>query len=192
MVQVAPCKYPLQDTLSYDHISLKNKALVMAMSANYEPKCYMQAAKFKEWRDAMQAMHDNHTWSIVPLPPSKNYVGCRWVYKLKYGANGQIERHKARLVAKGFTQQEGIDYFDTYSPIAKMVTVKMLLAIAATNSWNLVQMDVNNAFLNGDLDEEVYMDLPLGVLTQGGHHSSNTPLVCKLHKSTYGLKQALR
>ena len=122
----------------------------MNISANFEPQNFSQASKYPEWCKAMDeelaAMEANKTWTIVPLPAGKHTVGCRWVYKLKYGSNGQIERHKARLVAKGFSQQEGVDFFDTYTPVAKLVTVKMLLAIAAAKSWNLVQLDVNNAF----------------------------------------------
>ena len=140
----------------------------------------------------LDAMDLNHTWSIVHLPLGKHTLGCRWIFRIKYNSDGSVARHKARLVAKGYTQQEGVDFIETFSPMAKLVTVKILLALAACQQWDLVQLDVNNAFLNGDLFEEVYMDIPLGYHVQGEHNSTNGKLVCKLHKSIYGLKQASR
>lgn len=129
------------------------------------------------------ALEANHTWSIVDLPPGKKLIGCRWVYKIKYKSTGEVERLKARLVAKGFSQQEGLDYGVTFSPVAKMVTVRSVVALAASKGWNIHQMYVHNAFLNGDLLEEVYMSIPASFARQGEYGK-----VCKLHRSLYGLK----
>lgn len=106
--------------------------------------------------------------------------------------NRSVDRYKARLVAKGNNQQEGVDFMDTFSTVAKLVTVKILLALAACQGWHLLQLDVNNAILNGDLFEEVYMDITLGYKPRGEYVSSNSKLVYKLHKSLYGLRQASR
>jgi hypothetical protein len=107
------------------------------------------------------------------------------VYKIKHCSNGSIERYKTRIVAKGFTQLEGVDFHDIFSPTAKIIYFRCLLAFAASCGWSLHQMDVHNAFLHGDLAEEIYMSPPPGLRQQGENH-----LDCRLHKSLYGLKQA--
>ncbi|RVW51959.1 Retrovirus-related Pol polyprotein from transposon TNT 1-94 [Vitis vinifera] len=193
-VETHSTSHPIQHFLSYDKLSPSYKLFSLSVSIISEPSSFAKAAEIPEWRAAMdcelEALEENKTWSIVSLPVGKHPVGCKWVHKVKHKADGTIERYKARLVAKGYTQREGIDYVDTFSPVAKLVTVKLLLAIAAVKGWHLSQLDVNNAFLHGDLNEEVYMKLPPGYNRKGESLPSNA--VCLLHKSLYGLKQASR
>ncbi|KAJ0960835.1 hypothetical protein J5N97_001284 [Dioscorea zingiberensis] len=156
-----------------------------------EPTTYHQASKHSCWQQAMQVEYSvllrNNTWSLVPRPRDTNLVGCKWVYKIKRRADGSIERYKARLVAKGFHQEEGVDYFDTFSPVVKQTTVRLVLSLAISKGWSVCQLDINNAFLNGELQETVFMEQPKGFV------NSAFPLhVCKLHKALYGLKQAPR
>lgn len=139
----------------------------------------------------LQALESNHTWTLQPLPVNNHIVGCKWIFIIKYHPDGSIDKYKARLVAKGFTQTEGHDYFETFAPVAKMTSVRVLLAVASLKNWPVFQMDVSNAFLHGDLDEVVYMDLS-SYYQHDLLSSSSTPFVCKLQKSLYGLKQAPR
>jgi transposase InsO family protein len=156
-----------------------------------EPTSYTVASKHSSWCTAMdeefQALQKQDTWSLVPLPSSKNVVGCKWVYKLKTHSDGTIARYKARLVAKGFHQQHGIDFNETFSPVIKPPTVRLVLSLAVSLNWPLRQLDVKNAFLHGTLNEEVYMTQPQGYIDPIHPH-----YVCKLQKSIYGLKQAPR
>ena len=134
--------------------------------------------------EEMAALYGNETWDLVPLTKDKNTIGCKWVYKVKQNSDGSISRYKARLVAKGYAQTHGIDYEETFGPVAKMAKVRSVIAMAAAKGWFLHQMDVKNAFLHGDLQEEVYMDQPPGY-----EHVGHPEYVCKLRKSLYGLKQ---
>jgi hypothetical protein len=162
----------------------------LSLVSQIEPKSYAEAIKFDCWKQAMQlklnALDQTSAWTIVDLPSQVKPIGCIWVYRIKYNVDGSIERYKARLVAKEYNQIEGLDYFDTFSPVAKVTTVRLVIASASINHWFLHQLDVNNAFLHGDLQEYVYMKLPPGLST------SKPNQVCKLSKFLYGLKQASR
>jgi len=135
--------------------------------------------------EELAALHNTDTWDLVPLPPGKRAIGSRWVYKIKTKSDGSVERYKARLMANGYSQQYGLDYEETFDPVAKMTTICTLIVVASVRQWHISQMDVKNAFLNGNLQEEVYMAPPQGV-------SHNQGEVCKLKKALYGLKQAPR
>ena len=134
-------------------------------------------------KEQLDALSKNHTWDLVTLPPGKSMISCKWIYKIKTRSDGSIERYKAHLVAKGFTQEYGIDYKETFAPVARISSVRTLLAVAAARKWDLFQMDVKNAFLNEDLNEEVYMQPPPGL-------SIDSNKVCYLRRAPYGLKQA--
>lgn len=135
--------------------------------------------------DELQALDKAHTWELVDLPPGRSLIGCKWVYKIKTQSDGSIERYKVRLVAKGFNKEYGIDYEETFAPVALLTSVRSLLAVAASREWQLFLMDVKNAFLNGDLTEEVYMQPPPG-------YDHPPRKVCRLCRALYGLKQAPR
>eukprot|EP00253_Pinus_taeda_P013408 PITA_13408 len=157
----------------------------------YDPIHFEDAIKDKQWIEAMDeemnAIERNKTWELVELPKGKEVIGFKWVYKTKRNAEGKIERHKATLVVKGYKQQYGRDYEETFTPVARMETVRAVLPITAPNKWKVYQMDVKSAFLNGVLKEEVYIEQPLGYEKKGQEHK-----VCRLKKALYGLKQAPR
>ena len=127
----------------------------------------------------------NKTWRLVSAQPEMNLIDCKWVYKVKRKQNGTVDRYKARLVAKGFKQRYGIDYADTFSPVVKPATMRLILSLAVSKGWSLRQMDVQNAFLHSQLEKEVYTRQPPGF-----EDANNPRMVCKLEKALYGLKQA--
>ncbi|KAL0398049.1 UNVERIFIED_CONTAM: Retrovirus-related Pol polyprotein from transposon RE1 [Sesamum calycinum] len=157
---------PSSSSFLVAHVGPSHYAFTTSLSTLIEPKNYAEANTIDEWRLAMKAelaaLEDNNTWEVVPLPQGTNAIGCRWVYKLKLRADGSVDRYKARLVAKGYSQVEGIDYNECFSPVAKVVTVRLFLAISAIFNWHIHQLDVNNAFLHGYLDEDIFMEAPEG------------------------------
>lgn len=166
--------------------------VLLSLHAESDPKTYAEAMKSHDasfWKEAIQDEMDsimgNDTWKLVDLPPGFKTVGCKWIFKRKMKVDGTVEKFKARLVAKGFTQKEGLDYFDTYAPVARIATIRILISLASIYKFEIHQMDVKTAFLNGELKEEIYMQQPEGFVVKGQEHK-----VCKLVKSLYGLKQA--
>lgn len=177
---------------------------VLATTENEEPTSYKEAMASQnasEWAEAMKSelrsLVDNKTWDIVDAPPQAKPLHVKWVYKVKRDANGNISRYKARLVVKGYEQRYGIDYEQTFAGVAKGAAWKAILAIAAVNDWEIEQMDVTTAFLHGDIDGDVYVDIPVGVSAQVLSNLSNQQLpagaiTLKLNKALYGLKQSPR
>ena len=158
---------------------------------NLEPSSVREAMKYPHWRQAMAEEFDallrNGTWSLVPAPKDHNVVGCRWLFRIKRNPDGSISRFKARLVAKGYTQTPGYDFHETFAPVVRPQTVKVILTIALAKLWKMHQLDVNNAFLQGTIDETIFMVQPPGF-----KHPQHPDFVCKLHKAIYGLRQAPR
>jgi hypothetical protein len=161
----------------------------MVRSSISEPNSYVVALKDPLWRQELDAeicaLLKNDTWHLVPPRAGLNIIDCKWVFKIKQKSYGSVDRYKARLVAKGFKQQYGVDYDATFSPVVKPTTIRLLLSLAVSRGWVIRQIDIENAFLHGFLDEEVYMKQPPGF-----EDSSRLDFICKLDKSLYGLKQA--
>lgn len=156
-----------------------------------EPSHFNEAIKHSVWQHAMaeeyKALVQQGTWTLVEPPSHANVIGCQWIYKLKRNSDGTVARHKARLVANGNQQAEGLDYTETFSPVIKQPTLRIVFSLAVHHHWPIRQLDVSNAFLHGVIEEEVYMRQPLGYKDINHPH-----FVCKLNKALYGLRQAPR
>ena len=132
----------------------------------------------------MDALQKNETWELVDLPSGKKLVGCKWVFAVKFKGDDSLKKYKARMVAKGYTQTYGVDYQETFAPVTKMNTVRILLSFAVNFDWELQQYDVKNVFLHGELEEDIYMSIPLRFSWSDGNK------VCRLRKALYELKQS--
>jgi hypothetical protein len=163
----------------------------LCLYAAEEPRGVDEALSEQCWRDAMQAelgsIKSNGTWELSALPPGHCAIGLKWVFKVKNDPQGNIIKHKARLVAKGYAQRQGVDFEEVFAPVARIETVRLLIAIAAQRGWKVHHMDVKSTFLNGELREEVYVQQPPGFVVQGSNGR-----VLKLKRALYGLWQAPR
>ncbi|KAL0406637.1 UNVERIFIED_CONTAM: Retrovirus-related Pol polyprotein from transposon RE1 [Sesamum latifolium] len=183
------CNLSSDHTIHPSNVTSSHKDFLAVLSTVQEPRCYTEAKGNIDWEHAMrqelEALEKNNTWEIVPLLEDKKAIGSKWVFKVKLKPDGSVDRYKARLVAKGYNQVEGVDYIDRFSPVAKAITMRIFLDVASSYNWPLHQIDINNIFLHGYLDEDIYMHAPDGYEVQSG-------MVCKLKRSLYGLKQAFR
>ena len=195
-VQRAHVVVKSEPSQTYAEAVMKSKVAVAmnTITVVQEPATYaeaMSSTHSKQWEKAAQEEYDSiqaaGTWILVPLPAGRVAIGCKWVLKLKRTAKGIIDRFKARLVAKGYSQKPGIDYNETFAPVVKFTSIRALLALAAHQNWEVHQMDVKTAFLNGDLEETIYMQQPEGFVVSG-----KEDMVYQLKKSIYGLKQSGR
>jgi hypothetical protein len=161
--------------------------LTEELKEDKEPESVREAQVRPEWKEAMdaeyKALMNNKTWTLVPFHGQENIIDSKWIYKTKYKADGTIERRKARLVARGFQQTAGLDYDETFSPVVKASTVRIILFIVVHLNWEVRQLDINNAFLNGNLKETVFMHQPEGYIDKTKPHH-----ICRLTKAIYGLK----
>ena len=188
---IKPFLHDVTHYLNFSNVSPQHKAFLLNIQDTSIPSTFHEALKSFHWKEAMneemRGLLQNATWEIVDLPKGKIPVSCRWVFTLKCKADGSIDRHKARLVARGYTQTYGIDYQETFAPVAKLNTIRILISLAINFDWPLQQYDIKNAFLNGDLKEDIYMTIPPGY-----GDSTTKGKVCKLQEALYGLKQSPR
>ncbi|MCO5594112.1 hypothetical protein L7F22_048133 [Adiantum nelumboides] len=179
------------DRLTYDGYVAKHFACMAKVAQDVEPTCFEEAAENDKWQEAMNeemdTLYGNETWELAPLPKGKKPIGCRWVYKVKHNNDGSVSRYKARLVAKGYAQTYGIDYEETFAPVAKMATIRAVIAKVEAKGWILDQMDTKNAFLHGDLQEEMYMEQPPGYQDTGHPNYVYADHSLYVHKTDAGI-----
>ncbi|PKU75744.1 Retrovirus-related Pol polyprotein from transposon TNT 1-94 [Dendrobium catenatum] len=189
-----PSRHPMVTRLQTGSLKQPHHLNLLATNSpatDSDPTSFSEANKHREWRQAMAeefvALQKQGTWCLIPPPPNASILGCKWTFRKKFNADGSVARFKARLVAQGNRQEYGIDYGETFSPVAKLPTIRILFTVAITKGWTVQQLDVSNAFLHGQLTDTVYMAQPRGFI--GSNHPTH---VCWLRKSIYGLKQAPR
>ncbi|GJX46110.1 retrovirus-related pol polyprotein from transposon TNT 1-94 [Tanacetum coccineum] len=206
--RVASTSMPEQTTSSDDYVPEPEFEPLLVPNTPIQPEVtrkssrttltyFKEAVKDADWCKAMddelRALEENNAWEVTSLPLDKKAIPCHWIYKTKLKVDGSLDRKKARLVNNGNKQRKGVDYEETFAPVAKMITLREFLAVAAMNGWDTCQMDVSNAFLHGDFTEEVYMQMPQGYVSKGEKvQDTSFTLVCRLKKSLYGLKHVPR
>ncbi|GKV22816.1 hypothetical protein SLEP1_g32638 [Rubroshorea leprosula] len=148
--------------------------LIILLYVDYDPLTYEEAVKEEKWQKAMVeeigSIERNQTWELTDLPEGHKTIGVKWIYKTKLKENEAVDKFKARLVAKGYKQEFGIDYQEVFAPVARMDTIRLVIALTAQNSWPIYQLDVKSAFLHGNLQEQVFIDQPLGYVKSGSEH----------------------
>ena len=162
---------------------------LMTESINSEPSSFLEVAQNDVWQEAMVEEYDsimkNQVWEVVSRPQGKKVVGSRWIYKVKHAAERSVDKYKEHFVENGFSQNEGIDYEETFTPIARYSSIRTIISLATKMSWRVHQMDVKTAFLNGVIEEEVYIEQPKGFDVE-----NKETHVCGLHRDIYGINQA--
>ncbi|RVX21201.1 Retrovirus-related Pol polyprotein from transposon RE1 [Vitis vinifera] len=170
--------HPISNVVSYNSLSAKCRAFTTNLDRIQLPKNIQEAFEIPEWKEAVmeeiRALEKNETWEVMNLPRGKKPVGCKWIFTVKYKADGTVERYKAHLVAKGFTQTYGIDYTETFAPVAKLNTIRVLLSLAANLDWPLHQFDIKNAFLNGELEKKAWFDRFAKVIKNQGYQQGQS------------------
>jgi hypothetical protein len=189
--RVMPARLQDCEVTSDNQVNDEGELVHYAFLADTEPVSMTEALSNPKWISAMieelNSIENNDTWSLVNLPQNKKAIDVKWVFKVKVNSQGEVTRYKARLVAKGFLQKEGIDFDEVFAPVARIETIRLVVVLANINNWSMYQMDVKCAFLNGPLEEEVYVKQPAGFINE-----DQVEKVYRLHKALYGLKQAPR